>query len=113
MMLPCRPRPSASCAVMLPDDTATAGAPPVHAWPSSCLSVTWPVLPKRSFEGEDLVPFALHIDDGPAFGDCIVPGLVELADLGVAVVRVLARRIGVVDEAHEARPVACGGPLQH
>ncbi len=63
--------------------------------------------------GEDFLPVVFHADDGPAFGGGFVQGLVEFADWGVAVVGVLAHGVGMVDEEHETRAGAGGGPLEH
>src|SRR5262245_61547926 len=64
-------------------------------------------------ECEDLLPVALHVDHGPAPGVRLGERLVELADRRGLVVRPLALRVGVMDEADEARPGPGGGPLQH
>ena len=44
------------------------------------------------------LPVLLHIHNDPAAGICLFEGLVERADVALAVVRILAVRIGVVNE---------------
>jgi len=51
-------------------------------------------------------PVLCHVDDGPAALRGLVPGLVELSDLGLPVVGIFAGRIGVMDDADEARSAA-------
>src|ERR1700735_993235 len=59
------------------------------------------------------LPILLHVDDGPTLYHRLVERLIELADFGIPIVGVFARRIGMVDEAGEAQPLSRHGPLQH
>src|SRR5262245_66297424 len=65
------------------------------------------------FEREDLLPVSLHVDDRPAPALRLVERLVQPADVRLAVVRPLARVVGVTHDAHEARALAGRCPLKH
>src|SRR5215468_1732738 len=58
-------------------------------------------------------PILLHVNHRSALRLCVVPGLVELPDLPLPVVGVLAGVIGVVHDAGEAGALPRRGPLQH
>src|SRR5262245_1914359 len=60
------------------------------------------VIASRLDAFEHPAPLGFQVVDGPAPGLCLVPGLVERADMRGAIVRPLARAVGVVDEAREA-----------
>src|SRR5256885_586588 len=64
-------------------------------------------------EGKNLRPVVLHVDDRPAGGAGGIERLVEMADLGIAVVGPLANPIGVMHDETEAGPRPGGCPLQH
>src|SRR6187431_2107405 len=59
------------------------------------------------------VPVVLHADDGPLFLHGHVQCLVERTDTRIAIVSPFARRVGVVHQQSQARPLAGGGPLEH
>src|SRR5262245_16907612 len=58
----------------------------------------------------DRLPVILHADDGPTFCGCLVERLVELADMGAAIISPLAVPIGMMDDAHEGGACARRGP---
>src|SRR4029079_18900442 len=68
---------------------------------------------RRFCRWEDRLPIVLHVDHGPAFGRRLVERLVELADVGLAVVGIFAHRVGVMHQPHEAQALAERGPFQH
>ncbi|BCQ61850.1 hypothetical protein PBOI14_36000 [Pseudomonas sp. Boi14] len=61
----------------------------------------------------DPPPFGGHVHQRPAVLLCLIQGLVQAPDLGLAVVGPLARCVGVVHQGHEPLATAGGGPLQH
>src|SRR5262245_44284965 len=87
----------------------------VHVAATDCLiSGPPPLLVCGSLlEGVDRLPVLLHVHDRPALLRRLVERLVQAADGGLAVVRPLPLRVGVVDDAHEPRAVSRGGPLEH
>jgi hypothetical protein len=67
-----------------------------------------------SFGGrENGRPIVLHARDRPTFRLRFVETLVELADLGLAVVGPIALGVGVVYVEAESRAAARSGPLEH
>ena len=71
----------------------------------------------RELEREDDLPGVLHADELPLVARCGIEPGGEAADVRVAIVGVLAHRVGVPDERPEAlvraRLRAVGGRLQH
>src|SRR3989304_4453005 len=67
----------------------------------------------RFCRGEDRFPVVLHVYHGPAVGRRLVERLVELAHVGIAVIGIFPRRVGVMPEAHEAEALAERRPFQH
>jgi hypothetical protein len=61
----------------------------------------------------DRLPVVFHARNGPASGFCFVEALVELADVGLAVIGSFALGSGVMDGEAESWAAACGGSLQH
>jgi len=66
-----------------------------------------------SFSGKNLPPVLLHIDNDPAFGISPVEGLVQRADVALAIVSLLAIRIRVVNEEPQSSTFAGHGVLNH
>ncbi len=64
-------------------------------------------------QGKTTLPLAGHVHDGPAFLPGLVERLVQPSDRRFAVVGPLSFGVGVMDEPHQARPVAGRRPLQH
>src|SRR4051812_44726628 len=64
-------------------------------------------------ERENASPILFHVYNSPAFCLPFVERFVKGADVRLAVVGPLAVGIGVMHDAHEARTIARGGPLQH
>ncbi len=60
----------------------------------------FPTLGKRElfFEREHPVPVVLHIHNNPAIGISLVEGLVQLSDVAIPIVGILALSIGMVNE---------------
>src|SRR5882724_1468891 len=84
--------------------------------PSAAINSAIPffmVMPPLLFESKNRLPVVLHADHGPAFRLRLVPGLVELADLRLPVVGILARGVVVMHDQHEALAGAGRGELQH
>src|SRR6478735_3605501 len=61
----------------------------------------------------DRLPVVLHIDDQPAPRRSFVQGLVELSDMGLAIIGIFPLGVGVVNDEREARAGVEGRPLQH
>jgi hypothetical protein len=57
---------------------------------------------KLWFEGEYLLPIALHVDDRPALRSCLVENLVEHTDLRLPVIGIFAHGVGVMSPENYA-----------
>src|SRR5262245_26682051 len=88
-----------------PATVVAAGEYPI-AWAVFCrASIPW----RREHD----LPVALHADHVPAFGEGVVPGLVEAADLALPVVSDLALAVVVQHQQCQTRAAAAHRVLQH
>ena len=73
------------------------------------MAVSLCFLPKWKY----CLPVLLHVHNNPAIGISLVENLVQLADVAIPIVGILAIHIGVVKEQAESTPLASFGVLNH